>query len=74
MSGMRIGLTDKVPMDELEYTKQQLENSKTLLFSARSVREAVFLQERMRYLNQRIKELKGRKAKVRAIKKRRVAA
>lgn len=73
MSGMRIGLTDKVQMNELEYTKQQLENSKTLLFSARSVREAVFLQERMKYLNQRIKELKGSK-RMKGARKRRSAA
>jgi hypothetical protein len=67
---MRLTLTDRVPMDEVEYTKQQLENSKILLFGARSVREAVFLQERMRYLKQKLKELKSAKVKA---KKRRIA-
>lgn len=69
---MRIGLTERVPMDELEYVKQQLDNSKMMLFSARSVREAVFLQERMKYLTQKMKELK--KTKKAKPKSRRVAA
>lgn len=64
---MRLGLTDRVPMDELEYTKQQLDNSKVFLFSARSVREAVFLQERMKYLQKRLKELKKVKGKKRRV-------
>lgn len=63
---MRIGLGEKVPVSEVEYLQEQLENSRRMLFYARSVREAQFFQNRLDYLTKQIKQLKKKSPKRRS--------
>lgn len=53
-----------------EFIEQQLFETQQMLFSARSVREALFLQNKLDYLKQRIREINATNRKSKKARRR----
>lgn len=48
-------------MEQIRFFEEQLFEAKQALFAATTVREIKFLQNKIKYLTERIKELNGKK-------------